>query len=46
MFFHNSKLQYRVKVDKPNPLFAKVPGVHAQNEQMKEDGMFGGVFKK
>ncbi len=24
MFFHNSKLQYRVKVDKPNPLFAKM----------------------
>lgn len=24
MFFHNAKLQYRVKVDKPNPLFAKM----------------------
>lgn len=24
MFFHNSRLQYRVKVDKPNPLFAKM----------------------
>ena len=24
MFFHNSKLQYQVKVDKPDPLFAKM----------------------
>ena len=24
MFFHSSKLQYTVKVDKPNPLFAKM----------------------
>ncbi|MCT8266293.1 manganese catalase family protein [Afifella sp. JA880] len=24
MFFHNSKLQYEVRIDKPNPLFAKM----------------------
>src|SRR5215217_1337138 len=24
MFFHESKLQYEVRVDKPNPLFAKM----------------------
>lgn len=24
MFYHDSKLQYRVKVDKPDPMFAKL----------------------